>query len=96
MVNNFWKAIAAFVAMAETRQLVLPKELNTTNINRKGAAPHRRIGLPLNSCLCNCKSSHHFTSAISYHCDSVPSSSQISVLTIIFGKILYEHLPVMI
>ena len=49
MVNDFGKAIAAFVAMSETRSIAQPKELNTTNINRKGAAPHRKIGLPLNS-----------------------------------------------
>ena len=47
MVNNFGEAIAAFVAMPETRQIVPPKELNTPNINRKGAAPHHKIGLPL-------------------------------------------------
>ena len=49
MVNNFWEAIAALVAMPETRQIAQSKELSTTNINRKGAAPHRKIGLPLNS-----------------------------------------------
>ena len=49
MVKNFGEAVAAFVAMPETRQIVPPKELNTTNINRKGAAPHRKIGLSLNS-----------------------------------------------
>ena len=49
MVNTFGEAIAAFVAMPETRQILPPKELNTTIINKKGAAPHRKIGLPLNS-----------------------------------------------
>ena len=49
MENSFGEAIAAFVAMPETRQIVPPKELNITNINRKGAAPHCKIGLPLNS-----------------------------------------------
>ena len=49
MENNFGESIAAFVAMSETRQIVPPKELNITNINRKGAAPHRKIGLPLNT-----------------------------------------------
>ena len=49
MVNNFEKAIAAFIVMPETRTIVPPKELNTTNINREAAAPHRKIGLPLNS-----------------------------------------------
>ena len=49
MENNFGKAIAAFVAIPETRQIAPPKELKTTNRNRKGAAPHRKIGLPLNS-----------------------------------------------
>ena len=42
MVNDFGEAIAAFVASAA-------KELNITNINWKGAAPHLKIGLPLNS-----------------------------------------------
>ena len=49
MVNDFREAIAAFVAEPETRQITQPKEFNTTNINRKGVAPHRKIGLPLNS-----------------------------------------------
>ena len=46
MVNDFGKA--TFVAMLETRLIVQPKELNTTNMNRKGSAPHRKIGLPIN------------------------------------------------
>ena len=48
MMNGFGEVIAAFVAMPETRQITQPKELNTTNlnINRKGTAPHRKIGLP--------------------------------------------------
>ena len=49
MVNDFGEAIAAFVAMPEQDQIAQPKKLNTTNINRKGAAPHREIGLPLSS-----------------------------------------------
>ena len=49
MVNDFGEAIAAFVAMSETRQIAQPKELDITNIDRKGATPHRNIGLPLNS-----------------------------------------------
>ena len=48
MVNNFGEAIAVFVAMPETRPIAQPKKLNTTNINRKGAALHRKIRLPLN------------------------------------------------
>ena len=35
MVIDFEEAIAAFVAMPETRQTAQPKELNTTSINRK-------------------------------------------------------------
>ena len=46
MVNNFGQAIAAFVAIQETRQIAQPKELNTTNVQ---AAPHRKIGLSLDS-----------------------------------------------
>ena len=49
MENDFEEAIAAFVAMPERKQTAQPKELNITNIDRKGAAPHRKIGLPLNS-----------------------------------------------
>ena len=49
MVNNFGEAIAAFVIMPETRQIVPPKELTITNINRKRATPHRKTSLPLNS-----------------------------------------------
>ena len=49
MVNDFEEAIAAFVAMPETKPIAQPKELNTININRKGAAPHQKIGLSLNS-----------------------------------------------
>ena len=48
-VNDFGKAEAAFVAMPETRQTAQPQKLNATNIIRKGAAPYRKIGLPLNS-----------------------------------------------
>ena len=48
MINVLEEAIAAFVAMPETRQTAQPKELNITNIDRKGAAPHRKIGLPIN------------------------------------------------
>ena len=49
MVNDFGEAIAAFAAMSETRLIAQPKELNTTNKNRKGIAPHQKIGLPLDS-----------------------------------------------
>ena len=49
MVNNFGEAIAAFVAMRETRPIAQPKELRATNTNRKGAPLHQKIGLPLNS-----------------------------------------------
>ena len=60
MMNDFGEAIAAFVAMQETRKIELPKQLNTIYsiytyiyiyiyINRKGEAPHWIIGLPLNS-----------------------------------------------
>ena len=45
MVNDFGDAIAAFVTMPKTRQIAQPKKLNATNINRKGAAPHHKIGL---------------------------------------------------
>ena len=31
MVNNYGEAVAAFVAMPETRQIAQPKQLNTTN-----------------------------------------------------------------
>ena len=33
MVNDFGEAIAAFVAMLETKQIAQPEELNTTNID---------------------------------------------------------------
>ena len=50
MVNDFEKAIAAFVAMSETRQIVQPKQLNRVlQIYKKGTAPHRKIGLPRNN-----------------------------------------------
>ena len=49
MVNDFGKAIVTFIAMPETRPIAQPKELNTINIDRKGEAAHRKIGLPLNS-----------------------------------------------
>ena len=49
MVNDFGETIAAYVAMPETRQIAQPKEPNTTNINKKGAAPYQKIGLPLKS-----------------------------------------------
>ena len=38
MINDFWEAIAAFVAMQKTEQIEQSKELNTSNINRKQAA----------------------------------------------------------
>ena len=46
MANDFGDAIAAFVAVRETRQIAQPKQLNTTNINRKAAALLCKIGLP--------------------------------------------------
>ena len=59
MVNDFGKAIAAFVAMPETKLIAQPKEIIPqiyknkyklpANINRKGAASHRKIGLPQHS-----------------------------------------------
>ena len=49
MVNDLGEVLVAFVAMPETKQIAQPKELNNTDINKKGAAPHRKIGLPLNS-----------------------------------------------
>ena len=89
MINNFGETIATFVAMPETRQIAQPKQLNILNINEKGAAPLRKIGLPLNSFFCNCESNHHFASTISFDFVSIPSLSQ--VLKIICGKILCEH-----
>ena len=50
-MNDFGVAIAAFVARLETKQIAQPKEITITNRNRKGAAPHSKIGLPLNSVL---------------------------------------------
>ena len=47
MVNEFGKAKA--VAMPETEQTAQPKELNTTNIDRKKAASRRKMCLLLNS-----------------------------------------------
>ena len=35
MVNDFEEAVAAFVAMPETRQIAQSKQLNTTNINSR-------------------------------------------------------------
>ena len=35
MMNDFWGASAAFVAMPETRQIAQPKQLSTTNINSR-------------------------------------------------------------
>ena len=49
MVNDFRKVIATFATLPETRPIAHIKELNTININRKGAATHCKIGLPLNS-----------------------------------------------
>ena len=49
MVNDFEKAIVTFIALPETRPIAQPIKLNAINIDRKGAAPHRKIGLPLNS-----------------------------------------------
>ena len=91
MLNDFGEAIAAFVAMPETRQTAQPKELYTTNVNWKGAAPHRKIGLPLNRLVyfCNCESNHRFAAIISFDCVSIIPPSQ--VLTIIYGKIFCER-----
>ena len=50
MVNDYGEAIVAFAAMPETRQTAQPKEFNTTNINKKGTAPHRKVGLLLSTC----------------------------------------------
>ena len=49
VANDFGETSAAIVAMQETRQIAQPKEFDTTNINRKGATTHQKIGLPLNS-----------------------------------------------
>ena len=49
MVNDFEKAIATFIALPETRPIAQPIELKATNINSKGAAPNRKVGLPINS-----------------------------------------------
>ena len=49
MVNDLEEAIADFVTTPETRQTAQPKEPYITNIDRKGATPHHKIGLPLNS-----------------------------------------------
>ena len=49
MVNDFGEAIAAFVAVPETRQIAESMDLNITTINRKGTEPNRKIGLPLRS-----------------------------------------------
>ena len=88
MMNDFGEAIAAFVAMQETRKIELPKQLNTININRKGAAPHRKIGSPLNSYFCNFESNHRSAATISFNCVTIPLPSQ--VLKIICDKILCE------
>ena len=71
--------------MPETRPIVQPNlELNATNINRKGATPYRKIGLPLDS-FCNYESNHHFAATISFGGVSITASSQ--VLAILCGKI---------
>ena len=41
-------------------------ELNATNINRKRATSHRKIGLPLNRFFYNYESNHHFAATISF------------------------------
>ena len=89
VVNGFVEAIAAFVARPEIRQTALPKELNTTNINRKEAALIGKIDLPFNSFFFNCESNQHFAATISFDYVSIPAPSQ--VLTIICGKIFCEH-----
>ena len=48
MANGFGETIAAVLGMPKTRQVAQPKKLNTTHIDRKGAVPQRKLGLPLN------------------------------------------------
>ena len=38
MMNDVGEALAAFVAMPETKPIAQPKELSTTNINWKGGS----------------------------------------------------------
>ena len=53
MVNDFGEAIAAFVAMPETRQIAQPKQIpqisTAGQYTRERAAPYRKIDLQLNS-----------------------------------------------
>ena len=59
-------------------------------LNRKGATPHRKIGLPLNSLyFYSYESNYHFAATITFDYVSITAFSQ--VLTIVCGKILYEH-----
>ena len=88
MGNDFGEAIAAFVTMPETRQIAQPKKLNTKNINRKGEATHRTIGLLL-VYFYNYESNHRFAATISFDFVSIPFLLQ--VLKIIRGKILCKH-----
>ena len=46
MVNDLGEGIAPFLALTEKANSST-KELNTTNINRKGVATNRKTGLPL-------------------------------------------------
>ena len=46
-----WRSHCRFCRYAGNKTNSADKELNTTNINRKGAAPNRKIGLPQNSLL---------------------------------------------
>ena len=81
MVNDFGEAIAAFVTMPETRQIAQPKELNTTNVNRKRAAPHRKIGLPL-----------QFISVIVKTTAISPLSSSLIVFQSLLPQSIYNNL----
>ena len=49
MITDFEEAIAALFRCSGNIANSAAKELNTTNIKRKGAAPNRKMGLPVNS-----------------------------------------------
>ena len=55
MVNDFGGAIGAFVAMPEARHISATKELSTTNINTKGAAPNRKMACHHIVYFCDCE-----------------------------------------
>ena len=97
MVNNFGEAIAAFVAMPETRKIAQPKELNTTNINRKilgarftinrkGSTPHSKIDLPLNS----------FIFCIFVFVHICPPFTRKRIVSLYFGRVVRTRLGVAI